>query len=1399
MMVGQEPVAYRPKLSAAKQALLEKRLRGEFRRPLGTPAISRRLDPRTAPLSFAQQRLWFFHQLEPESPLYNISTAVRLRGRLNHEALQKALTAIVGRHESLRARFVSEEGNPGQIIDPPPSTLKLSVLDLSGRPPAQREATIDRILQTEASRPFNLSTDLMLRAVLGKLDETDHVLLLAMHHIASDGWSLGVLFRELTALYEAFDGGRPPSLSDLPIQYSDYALWQRQWLEGEVLEDQLEYWKHQLAGAPDFLDLPTDRPRPAIQTFRGHWRWHVLPRSLCDALKILSQQEGATLFMTVLAAFKTLLHRYSGQEDILVGSPIAGRNQIETEGLIGFFINTLVLRGDLSGDPTFRELLHRVREVTLEAYAHQDLPFDKLVEALRPERSSSHSPLVQVMFVLQNMPALDLKLPQLTVTPVPVDKVDTGTAKFDLMLQMEENERGLTAAVEYNSDLFDAATINRLLGHFQTLLEGIVADPDQRLSELPLLTPAERNQLLIEWNDTRTGYPRHKTIPELFSEQVAKRPDVVAVRSEDGQLTYRELNARANQLANFLNKHGVGPDVLVGVCMERSLETIVALLGILKAGGAYVSLDPSYPKERLGGMLEDSLAPVVLTQEKLRGALPDLAAKTNPNGSVRAVEVVSLDTGWPVIAEESAAAPPSPATPDNLAYVSYTSGSTGKPKGVCVPQRGVVRLVTETNYACFGSGEVFLQLAPIAFDASTLEIWGPLLNGGQLVVFPPRTPSLAELGEAIRKHQITTLWLTSGLFNQTVEEQLDSLKSVRQLLAGGDVLSVSHVARALGQLSRTQLINGYGPTENTTFTCCHQIVAPLPPNRSIPIGRPVSNTRVYILDAHLQPVPIGVPGELFIGGDGLARGYLNRPKLTAEKFIGDPFSDEPGARLYRTGDRARWLPGGVVEFLGRIDRQVKIRGFRIELEEIEIVLALHPAVKETVVMARKDHPGEKRLVAYVVAAGQPPPAAGELRRFLQQKLPDHMVPSAFLFLDALPLNTNGKVDRHALPMPDSSKESARESVAPRDEVESRLAGIWEDVLDVRPVGVHDNFFELGGHSLLAVRLIARIGKSFGRKLSVATIFQTPTVGQLAVLLRENKAAISCSSLVAIQAKGSKPPIFFIHGVGGGNLWTYANLAPHLEPEQPVYGLESRGMRGLEEFERIEEMAAHYIEEIRTVQPHGPYYLGGYCFGGNVAYEVARQLRAQSEAVALLALLDSAPSNADYGRIPWWRPSFVFNFVANTFFWLADFFELKPEEQRDFVQRKFRVLKKRILRRIGREAVEPQTIDLEDIIDVARFPEIELKLWDVHLRALRDYVPQPYPGRVTLFRTRGQPFLCSFDPQFGWGALAAGGVEVVPIPGSHEKIFMEPHVRALAAKLKARLNETQAGMQPQNRI
>jgi aspartate racemase len=1435
-LVGHGVAARRSELSAEKRALLEKRLRGATKGAGKRTGIPRRADRTTAPLSFAQQQLWFLDQLTPNSALYNLCAAVRVRGRLERDALEQALGAVVARHESLRTRFVAVEGSPEQIIDEP-KPVKLPVIDLTALPAESREGEAQRRLGEEARRPFDLARDLMLRATLLKLGSAEHILGVTVHHIAADGWSLGVFFRELAASYEGFSAGREASLPELPIQYADFAAWQRGWLRGQVYERQLEFWKQRLAGAPAILELPADHPRPAVESFCGDCETLALPGELTERLKSLARQEGVTLFMLLLAAFQVLLYRYTRQADIVVGTPVAGRNQMETEGLIGLFINTLVLRTSLSGEPVFRQLLDRVRQTALDALANQDLPFEKLVEELRLERSLGRNPLFQVMFVLQSAPAWTTGMTGLTLTPM---DVNTGTAKFDLTLALEEREPGLRAALEYRTDLFERSAIRRMLGHFQTLLESIVTDPAQPISLLKLLPDPERRQLLAEWNNTRTNYPRGKTIPQLFEEQVEQRPEAAAVVFEGRQLTYRELNERANRLAHYLQRLGVGPEVLVAVCLERSLEMIVALLGILKAGGAYVSLDPTYPKERLAFMLEDTRAPVLLTQEKLRPLLPDLSSRTYQHSALNSqpstLNLVCLEKGWEGIARESLAAPvgPGSAGAENLAYVSYTSGSTGRPKGVCVTHQGVVRLVRETNYARFGPDEVWLQLAPISFDASTLEIWGALLNGGRLIVAAPTTPSLAELGQFIQQHRITTLWLTAGLFHQMVEENLDSLRGIRQLLSGGDVLSVPHVGAALERLSGCHLINGYGPTENTTFTCCYRITHPSSDERSIPIGRPIANTQVYVLDEHLQPVPIGVPGELCIGGDGLARGYLNRPELTAQRFVPCPFTvaadgtpAATDARLYKTGDLVRWLADGELEFLGRMDLQVKIRGFRVEPGEIEAVLSRHPAVRDCVVAAHADARGDKRLVAYVVAqdsrsrlpgevpiqeskfipleAGQnsnidPRDGSGtvvaaaslpdELRRFLHEKLPDYMVPSAFAFLDALPLTANGKVDRRALPAPDQSPPGlGKNFVAPRDPVEGQLKGIWEEVLGIQPIGVEDNFFSLGGHSLLAVRLIARIEKTFGKKIPVSAIFQSPTIAQLARTLCAGERSAGGSAVVAIQPQGTRPPLWLVHGVGGGMFWGYTNLSRYLGAEQPVYALKSRGLEGGDEFDRIEDMAAAYVKELRAFQPHGPYFLGGYCFGGDVAYEMARVLEAQRQRVALLALMNCAPPNSSYARIRW-TPAFMVRFLANFCSWAAVFAQWTSRQRRDFFRWKTRSLRTKMTRLLARILGRPAEVAMEELVDLSAYPPEQRRVWEIHIRALLDYHPQRYAGHVALFRSRGHPLVCSFDPQYGWGELATGGVTVKIVPGAHESILEEPHVRVVAKELQKLLWQAQ---------
>ena len=1052
----------------------------------GASGIARRAGSGPVPLSFAQQRLWFLEQLYPGTPLHNISRALRLTGALDTEVLRRTLDAIAARHEALRTTIVTMNGTPMQVVAAA-SRVPLVLTDLRGWAEPEREAEARRLILEEARRPFDLTRGPLFRGMLLRLGAEEHLLLLAMHHIVSDGWSMGILSRELTAFYEALTTGAPTGLPDLPIQYADYAVWQRERLQGERLERELVYWREQLQGAPPVIELPTDRPRPPVQSSRGAKQGILLPPGVTGQLRALSQREGVTLFTTVLAAFQTLLSRYTGQDDIVVGSPIAGRTRTETEGLIGFFVNTLALRTDLSGDPTFRELIRRVREVTLGAYAHPDIPFEQLVEELQPERDMSRTPIFQVALAMQNVPHHELKLRGLTLRAEPAD---SATAKFDLTLFVTERGDGLRVAMEYCTDLFDAGTIGRLLGHFRTLLDGIAGDPDRRLSELPLLTEPERHQVLAEWNATTTDYPRDATIGDRFRSQAARTPDAVAVIGEGERLTYRELDARSNRLARYLGSRGVGPETRVGICLERSVDLVVGTLGIVKSGAAYVPLDPSHPPDRLRFLLADSSASVLITESRHGARVPPGCVATT----------ICLDQERAAIVGEADEPPQGGALAGNLAYVMYTSGSTGVPKGVAVPHRAVVRLVQGTDYFRGGPDETFLQLAPIAFDASTFEIWGALLTGARLVVAPPGTLGLEEIGRVVREHGVSTLWLTAGLFHLMADRGLDDLRGLRQLLAGGDVLSVADVERVLSDLPDCRMINGYGPTESTTFASCHRVVAG-DLRGSVPIGRPIANTRAYVLDRRMGPVPAGVPGELYLGGEGLARGYLDRPGLTAERFVPDPFDPapggEPGGRLYRTGDRVRWRPDGTLEFLGRMDDQIKVRGHRVEPGEVEASLLAHPAVRTAVVVPREDIPGEKRLVAYLV----PEPAApgvSELRAFLHQRLPDFMVPSAFVRARGASLSPTGKVDRRSLPPPvDQPGDSAEPFVGPRGPIEELLAGIWAAVLRLDRVGIHDNFFQLGGHSLLATQVISRILTTLGVALPLRVVFEAPTVAGLA--------------------------------------------------------------------------------------------------------------------------------------------------------------------------------------------------------------------------------------------------------------------------------------------------------------
>jgi amino acid adenylation domain-containing protein len=1092
---------------------------------IGTETKQRTIFPRAqqtdVPLSFAQERLWFVDQWEPNSPAYNIPFPIRLTGKLNAAALEWSLNEIISRHEVLRTTFPSVEGRPVQRIAPE-LRLTIPLVDLRELPEATREAEALRLAGEEAHHIFDLARGPLVHTVLFRIADDDHLFMLNIHHIVFDGWSTSVLIQEMIPLYTEFVTGISAALSEPLIQYADFAIWQREWLQGAVLEQQLGYWREQLRGPLPELDLPSDRPRPPVQRSRGVYHPFKLPLPLLEQLKALSHQEGTTLFMTLLAAFKTLIYRYTGQTDIIIGSPIANRDLVEIEHLIGYFINTLLLRTDLGGHPSFRKLLQRVREVTVGAYTHQNVPFEQLVEELRPVRDPSRTPLFQIMFILQNAPVPSYELPDLTLHTL---EIENRTSKFDMTLSMTEDPTGLYGSIEYNSDLFDPPTIIRMLEHLEVLLNGIVADPDRPIAELPLLSEAERARMLGAWNPPTPSAHVSQPIHQMIAAQAARTPNAVAVMLEDHQLSYAELDQRANQLAHHLRALGVGghpqAETRVALLLERTPDLIVSVLAVLKAGGAYVPLDPGYPTDRIQFILADAEIGVVLTQAQFQERLPAVT-----------IPVVCVDRDWPEIAQAPTSAPEVVVDPAHLAYVIYTSGSLGRPKGVLVAHQSLVNY-TEAAHDLYGitAADRVLQFASITFDASAEEIYPCLTRGGTLVL---RTDEMLETPEtflrACQSRGVTVLSLPTAYWHQIAAQLAPAVtlphtedSGLRLLIIGGERALPERLAQWHEHVgAAVQVMNTYGPTEATIVATSAVIAGPdhvAIEGREVPIGKPLRNIQAYILDALLQPTPIGVPGELYLGGASLARGYLNRPDLTAEKFVPDPFSSERGARLYRTGDLVRFRADGEIEFVGRADQQVKVRGFRIELGEIESVLRQHAAVQDAVVLARQDEPGNARLVAYVVpqqnkeqtnkeqasnlastdscSVGSVLCSPQELRSHLSSLLPHYMVPSAFVFLDALPLTPAGKLDRRALPAPSQQRpELDKTFVAPRTPEEQALAAIWTDILRLEQIGVNDNFFELGGHSLLATQVVARVRQSLGVMLPLRVLFEQPTIAGL---------------------------------------------------------------------------------------------------------------------------------------------------------------------------------------------------------------------------------------------------------------------------------------------------------------
>jgi len=1318
-------------LSPAKRALLELAINAQESNDKSNAGaiIPRQQQRATAPLSFAQQRLWFLDQLHPRKADYNLSHLLHIEGPLNIPALCDALNVIVARHEALRTTFEDRRDEVFQRITPE-LILEIPVVELRDHTIQNNE--LQSLVEEDVGRPFDLTADALLRAKLFRLAPDRHILQITMHHIISDGWSIAVLNRELGILYNDFCSGSPPSLPQPQVQYLDYAVWQRQ--QGEVLQQQLEYWEQQLHDAPHIFELPIDKPRPAIQSFQGARRHIDLPPELCEALKALALRENATLFMVMLAAYQLLLHRYSGLDDILVGIPIAGRTQPELEELIGFFVNSLVIRSRFSPELDFRQLLTRIRNATIGAFGHQELPFEKLVEALTPQRDMSRNPIFQVMFSLENdVP----ELPHMEGLHVSSPDIGTAKAKFDLTLFVSARAEGLRATFNYATDLFLDATIERMAGHYLTLLKAIVDNPERSIANLPLLSDGERTQL-TQWNKTATEFPKTAGIQQLFEARAQATPQALAITDNHSQISYGTLNRRANQLAHYLIAQGTARGTLVGLCMERSIDAVMAMLAILKAGGAYVPLDPRHPKKRLALIIEDAGLKTVICHKTQQALLPS-----------HKLEQVIMDRDWQRIAILSEDNPAPAVNGDSLAYVIYTSGSTGRPKGVCIPHKAVNRLVTNTNYITLNADDVIAQAANMSFDAATFEIWGALLNGGRLYIIGIETLLSPPLfSHELRTAGITTLFLTTALFNQMIRQDPAIFGDLKQLLFGGEVCDPQRIRECLRGGPPRRLLHAYGPTEATTFTTWYEVREIAPDARTVPIGRPIANSTCHVLDAHRQPVPVGVIGELYIGGPGVAQGYLNQPELTVANFVGGPLGD--GDRLYRSGDLVRYRADGAIEFVGRIDNQIKLRGFRIETGEIDEVLKKHRSLRDCLTMLREDNPGEKRLVSYVTTKPSEEIDEQTLRHFLRESLPEFMVPAAFVILDQLPLTPNGKVDRQALPAPPSVTITVS-GARPRNALEFHLTKIWEDVLNRKPIGIHDNFFELGGHSLLAVRLFDQIEKHFGEKLPLDTLwFEGATVATLTRILEKEQDTISWPELVEIKAGGNMLPLFCIHTMGG-NLFHYYELARTLSPQLPVYGLQARGVYGKHSpRDNVAEIAADCINAMYLRQPHGPYRIAGFSSGGIVAFEMAQQLHAAGEKISTLALLDCfAPGvklKWSYGR------------------WLRRL--ITPSGLRQFQER----LYYRILQPLGlRHLRQIRTIG------------------EAHRWAHWSYLPASYPDRIDLF-VAAESGKKATDPLLGWSKIAGGDLMIHPVPGTHGLMVKSPHVEVLAEKLQDILNQ-----------
>jgi amino acid adenylation domain-containing protein len=1320
------------------------------------PQVDRTKD---LPLSFSQQRLWFLDRIEPNSSSYNIPEAVELAGSLDLQILQQALDAIVSHHEVIRTNYLTVDDHPIQVINLP-ATVQLEIVDLQQVPVAEQQVQVQAYLYQASRKPFNLATDLMLRCCLVKLAPNQHVFLATMHHIASDAWSMGLFWQQLGQVYNAYSAHQPNPLTRLQIQYADYAVWQREWLSGEVIAQQLDYWKQQLINVNPILELPTDYPRPAIQTYAGKITSLDLSPQLTADLKALCRQEGATLFMTLLAAFQTLISRHSGQPDFIIASPIAGRNRTEVEGLIGFFINTLLLNADLSGNPSFQSLLGRVRKTALGAYAHQDVPFEKLIEELNPRRDLSRNPLFQVLFNMLNVEDVNLNLEGLTVAPITIAEANS---KFDLTLYVKEQDRQIHFDLAYNTDLFAPARMVEMLAQFEQLLTQIVANPAQQIQSYSLVTPAARS--ILPDASIALPQPIYTPITATISDWATRTPTQPAIVQADRSWTYQELVIAAEQIAKSLQAAQLEIGDAVAVSGDRSFGLIASMLGVLISGGVLVNIIPTLPIARQQLILSTTQAKYLLAA----GELPLITDLRSDRIQVFDIHPDTAEITTDRAIPDHLTTPLLPVPIDAAAYIFFTSGTTGVPKGVLGTHQGLAHFLTwQRETFSVTPADRAAQLTGLSFDVVLRDIFLPLTSGATLCL-PAVTDDLTagKVLPWLERHQITLLHTVPAIIQSWLLSVPPgvSLPKLRQIFFAGEPLTHTLIQQWRDTFPQAgEIVNLYGPTETTLAKCYYRVPAQLRAGVQ-PVGITLPETQALVLKPDRQLCGIGEAGEIAIRTPFRTKGYINATTADQLKFVINPDRSAPDDLIYHTGDRGRYLPDGQLEILGRIDRQIKISGIRIEPGEIAAVLTQHPQITTAIIIAREDSPGDKRLVGYYVSTHNQQIPVRDLREFLGRELPGYMVPSAFVQLVAFPLTANGKIDSRALPAPAHDLEPNLAFQASRDEFEVQLTKIWERVLGTKSISITDNFFELGGHSLLAIRLFSEIEQVWGRNLPLATLFQAQTIEKLANLLRKEGWSAPYSSLVPIQPEGTKPPLFCVHPIGG-NVLEYYSLAAHLGKEQPVYGLQSLGLDGkATPLRSVEAMATHYITEMKIVQPYGPYYLVGYSFAGLVVYEIAQQLDRQGEKVALLVLLDRiSPTFVPYRSSIWHEVIRIH---------LTNLSLLDTKGRIKYVVDRIRYLS--IYKGDFREYMMGQW-------DHALSPAY-VSVFDANLQASDDYRTQTYPGDLTLFRCQIQPQDQSFSPDLGWRDLVMGNVEIHPLLAPHHNLLLEPYVQSLAAALK----------------